>query len=49
VTGTTDVATWLNALSYAPTAVDWTQQAAPARLARAARVAPDAAISHKPA
>jgi hypothetical protein len=49
VTGAADIATWLKALSYTPTAVDWTQQAKPARVARAARVAPDAAISHKPA
>jgi peptidoglycan hydrolase-like protein with peptidoglycan-binding domain len=37
VTGITDAATWQKALSYTPTAVDWTQQAKPARAARAAR------------
>ena len=49
VTGVTDAATWLKALSYNPTAVDWTQQAKPARAASAARVAPDQGIFHKPA
>jgi peptidoglycan hydrolase-like protein with peptidoglycan-binding domain len=37
VTGITDGATWQKALSYTPTAVDWTQQAKPARAARAPR------------
>jgi Putative peptidoglycan binding domain len=37
VTGVTDPATWQKALSYTPTAVDWTQQARRARTARAPR------------
>jgi hypothetical protein len=47
VTGATDEATWRRALQYNPTAVDWTQQAKPARIARAARAAPDQAVSHR--
>jgi Putative peptidoglycan binding domain len=49
VTGVTDEGTWRRALQYNPTAVDWTQQARPARVARAARAAPDQAISRRPA
>jgi hypothetical protein len=37
ITGTTDPATWQRVLQYTPTAVDWTQQAKPARAAFAAR------------
>jgi len=37
VTGVTDAGTWQKALSYTPTAVDWTAQAKPARAARAGR------------
>jgi peptidoglycan hydrolase-like protein with peptidoglycan-binding domain len=48
VTGATDAATWQKVLNYNPTAVDWTQQAKPARAASAARVAPDQGISSKP-
>jgi Putative peptidoglycan binding domain len=34
VTGATDSTTWQKVLQYTPTAVDWTQQAKPARAAR---------------
>jgi peptidoglycan hydrolase-like protein with peptidoglycan-binding domain len=37
ITGVTDAGTWQKALSYTPTAVDWTAQASPARAARTAR------------
>ena len=48
VTGVTDPGTWAKALNYAPTAVDWTEQADPARVASYARAAPDDKISARP-
>ena len=48
VTGVTDQGTWAKALNYTPTAVDWTQQAKPARVASYARAAPDDKISARP-